>query len=110
MRAVPIVLLAACCLVLFAVRCVVLLQAVLTPPAAPRDVQAVSQASASAAHRRHASAILAAAVDFVDVAMLTLALALLLRYSYRVLPQLRLQPDPLVFLPFTQCCKLNRFR
>eukprot|EP00892_Ulva_mutabilis_P005892 jgi/Ulvmu1/3675/UM017_0089.1 len=97
MRAVPIVLLAACCLALFVVRCGALLQAALTPPAVPRDVAAVSQASARAAHRRHASAILAAAADFVDVAMLAIALGLLLRYSYHALPQLRLQPDPLFY-------------
>lgn len=96
MRAVPKVLLAACCAVLFAVRLGVLLHTVLTPPVAPRDAAAVSLESARAAQRRHASAILAAAADFVDVTLLVLAFALLLRYSHHALPQLRLQPDPLV--------------
>lgn len=108
MRAVPIVLLAACCLILLAVRIGALLQTVLSPPAAPRDAAAVSQESARAAQRRHASAILAAAADFVDVTMLAVALALLLRYSYGALPQLRLQPDPLVS-PVDLCGFLNHY-
>lgn len=80
-------LISGCVVVLFTVRMVMLLAAVCYPrTVSGRPVTVFG----------HIILIAASIADFVDVGLMVLALLLLLRYNYVVLPKLQLHPDPQV--------------
>lgn len=91
MQAVPVMLISACVGTLFTVRIFTLLAAAFYPR--------VTSGRQNVTPLAHASLIVTSLLDFVDVALMAIALLLLLKYNYVVLPQLYVQPDPHVRHP-----------
>jgi hypothetical protein len=95
-RTTPVMLIAACVLVLGSVRFSGLARAALGPTARFYSSLGNQHNTRCSIGLQHAYTVASALADFVDVALMLLALLLLLRYNYVMLLGLKLNSDPLV--------------